>query len=74
MTGPRVRERKPRDGRERNPHADPKDRMCLRCRKPFPSEWNGERTCRKCKDRVPEVCVDDVEFHGLPNVNSGFWW
>ena len=24
-------------------------RVCLKCRKPFESEWAGERICRKCK-------------------------
>lgn len=26
-----------------------KVRPCLMCRKPFESEWAGERVCRKCK-------------------------
>lgn len=28
---------------------EPKVRLCLMCRKPFESEWAGERICRKCK-------------------------
>lgn len=28
----------------------PKERNCLRCRAVFPSEWIGERICRRCKD------------------------
>ncbi len=27
----------------------PKTRHCLRCREAFPSEWRGERICRRCK-------------------------
>lgn len=27
----------------------PKERLCLRCRTPFPSEGFGERICRRCK-------------------------
>lgn len=26
-----------------------KTRRCLLCRNPFPSEWVGDRVCRKCK-------------------------
>ncbi|MCG8563447.1 MAG: hypothetical protein MI824_26950 [Hyphomicrobiales bacterium] len=29
--------------------AERKTRKCLMCGKPFPSEWAGERVCRKCK-------------------------
>lgn len=28
---------------------DPKERRCLRCKAAFPSRWNGERICRRCK-------------------------
>lgn len=28
---------------------DRKTRLCLKCGLPFPSEWAGERICRKCK-------------------------
>lgn len=27
----------------------PRMRRCLRCRATFPSEWSGERICRRCK-------------------------
>lgn len=27
----------------------PKNRKCLMCAEPFPSEWAGERICKKCK-------------------------
>lgn len=27
----------------------PKTRPCLVCKTPFPSEWSGERVCRRCK-------------------------
>lgn len=27
----------------------PKARRCLRCSTTFPSEWIGERICRRCK-------------------------
>jgi hypothetical protein len=26
-----------------------KTRKCMMCQEPFPSEWAGERICRKCK-------------------------
>ena len=26
-----------------------KTRLCLVCRKPFESEWSGERVCKHCK-------------------------
>ena len=26
-----------------------KRRECLKCRKPFPSHWPGERVCNQCK-------------------------
>ncbi len=26
-----------------------KTRLCLVCRKPFKSEWSGERVCKNCK-------------------------
>ncbi len=26
-----------------------KTRLCLKCRKPFKSEWPGERVCKRCK-------------------------
>lgn len=26
-----------------------KDRVCLSCGSTFPSEWAGERVCRRCK-------------------------
>ncbi len=26
-----------------------KTRLCLKCRKPFKSEWSGERLCKRCK-------------------------
>lgn len=26
-----------------------KERKCLKCREPFPSEWAGERICKRCK-------------------------
>jgi hypothetical protein len=29
--------------------ADRRERPCLMCRKPFLSEWIGERICRACK-------------------------
>lgn len=29
--------------------SDPKIRRCLACRKPFKSDWAGERICPKCK-------------------------
>jgi len=32
---------------ERKP--EPKTRPCLLCKTPFPSEWSGERVCRRCK-------------------------
>jgi hypothetical protein len=32
---------------EREP--TPKTRACLVCEEPFPSEWAGERICRRCK-------------------------
>lgn len=28
---------------------DRKIRKCMMCQRPFPSEWAGERICRKCK-------------------------
>ena len=28
-----------------------KPRRCLMCGLQFPSEWSGERVCRKCKTR-----------------------
>ena len=28
---------------------DEKARICLICRSEFPSEWAGERICRRCK-------------------------
>lgn len=27
----------------------PKERLCLRCRSPFNSEWSGQRICPYCK-------------------------
>ncbi|MEQ9643695.1 MAG: hypothetical protein RIM84_26995 [Alphaproteobacteria bacterium] len=27
----------------------PKDRVCLRCKTAFRSEWSGERICPQCK-------------------------
>gem|GEM_PF-1030823 len=27
-----------------------KVRKCLRCKKPFESEWIGERICKRCKN------------------------
>lgn len=29
----------------------PRMRRCLMCRLEFPSDWPGERVCRKCKTR-----------------------
>jgi hypothetical protein len=29
--------------------SDAKTKPCLICKSPFPSEWAGERICRKCK-------------------------
>ncbi|MBT6442234.1 MAG: hypothetical protein HOK61_07395 [Alphaproteobacteria bacterium] len=26
-----------------------KERQCLKCREEFPSEWAGERICKRCK-------------------------
>ena len=26
-----------------------KQRRCLMCREPFPSEWAGERICKRCR-------------------------
>lgn len=28
---------------------EPKSRACLSCGSTFPSEWAGERVCRRCK-------------------------
>lgn len=28
-----------------------RSRNCLRCTKPFDSEWSGERICRGCKSK-----------------------
>ena len=28
-----------------------KTRRCLKCHKPFESEWSGERVCKLCKRR-----------------------
>ncbi|PVE45964.1 hypothetical protein [Pararhodobacter aggregans] len=33
----------------RPPSDAPQERLCLRCRVPFPSEGFGERICRRCK-------------------------
>jgi hypothetical protein len=30
----------------------PRQRPCLRCSTPFPSEWIGERICRRCKNSL----------------------
>ncbi len=30
-------------------NSEAKTRSCLVCRESFPSEWAGERICRKCK-------------------------
>ena len=35
--------------RETNRDTDVKNRRCLLCGDSFPSEWAGERVCRKCK-------------------------
>jgi hypothetical protein len=32
--------------------ADLRIRPCLICKSPFPSEWHGERICRRCKSSV----------------------
>ena len=37
--------KKPSDGQT----TDVKTRQCLKCRKPFMSEWMGERVCKACK-------------------------
>jgi hypothetical protein len=29
-----------------------KSRLCLKCRKPFMSEWSGERICKRCKSSL----------------------
>lgn len=31
------------------PVTQPKTRRCLSCGENFPSEWAGERVCKKCK-------------------------
>jgi hypothetical protein len=36
-------------GVDTGPKMEAKVRKCLMCREPFPSEWAGERICRKCK-------------------------
>lgn len=37
------------DHTEPEPVAEPKTRLCLRCKAPFQSQWSGERICRRCK-------------------------
>jgi len=32
-------------------YMQPKTRLCLICRSPFPSAWAGERICRHCKSK-----------------------
>ncbi|MDP2620635.1 MAG: hypothetical protein Q8P46_10745 [Hyphomicrobiales bacterium] len=44
-----VRESPEEPGVERS--MEPKTRLCLICRSPFPSAWAGERICRHCKSK-----------------------
>jgi hypothetical protein len=43
------RHRKPADGRNSQTDEQVKVRACLLCRRPFRSQWAGERICRNCK-------------------------
>jgi hypothetical protein len=47
------RTRNPMDDNHKKPASmrdfDPKTKPCLVCKCPFPSEWAGERICRRCK-------------------------
>ena len=43
---------KKQDTPETGPDKGVRMRRCLRCGERFPSEWAGERICRKCKSTV----------------------
>lgn len=43
----------------------PRDRKCLRCGTTFPSEWSGERICRRCKSTTG--WRDGRSHSGTPN-------
>ena len=34
---------------EEEPVQEIKERKCLKCREVFPSQWAGERICKRCK-------------------------
>ena len=34
---------------EEPPEPEIKERKCLKCREVFPSQWAGERICKRCK-------------------------
>ena len=39
-----------------------KTRLCLKCRKPFESGWEGERICRHCKSKSSWREGEDFEM------------
>lgn len=48
---------------EQAPADSPRERLCLRCRTMFQSEWAGERICGRCKSTHAWRNGDPIKSH-----------